>query len=340
MFFCAQQGCFREARLKGLLTIFGNTPFAIFVKVKRSQMRVRHSALFLTLFAGLSSQAMAADYDWLATPVLRGSVAPPTYVPGRPVYQRWSGFYFGGQIGAMSGEADFSNATKSQIKYILANTELEDPVSNWRTLPVSASQSMKYGGFVGYNVQWGEAITGFELNYNHLSFFTSVADTIGPIAVPGATRSDGSTVQYGVNLTSTASISIHDIVTGRARFGWAAGSFLPYGFIGAAVGNAHVSRTATLAGSTITVTPPPTIDPISGITIPGTPVTSGLALPRDPQGESRNVIAYGYTAGLGLDYQITPSLFLRGEWEYIKFLSINDVRMSMHSVHAGVGFRF
>ena len=303
-------------------------------------MRVRHSALFLTLLAGLSSQAVAADYGWLNTPVLRGSIAPPTYIPGTPIYHRWSGFYFGGQIGGMSGVADFSNATKSQIKYILANTELEDPVSNWRTLPSAASQSMKYGGFVGYNVQWGEAITGFEVNYNHLSFATSVADTIGPIGVPGATRSDGSTVQYGVILTSSAAISIHDIVTGRMRFGWAAGRMLPYAFLGAAVGNATVTRAASLAGSTITVTPPPTVDPLTGISTPGTPVTSTLALPRDPQSESRNVIAYGYTVGLGLDYEITRNLFLRGEWEFIQFVPINDVRVSMHSVHAGVGLRF
>ncbi len=45
---------------------------------------------------------------------------------------------------------------------------------------------------------------------------------------------------------------------------------MPYGFAGLAVGRADVTRFTTLAGSTKTVTPPPTTG-IGGIIDPGRP---------------------------------------------------------------------
>ena len=35
----------------------------------------------------------------------------------------------------------------------------------------SHMQSSGYGGFIGYNFQWSEAIIGVELNYTHGNFF-------------------------------------------------------------------------------------------------------------------------------------------------------------------------
>jgi opacity protein-like surface antigen len=131
---------------------------------------------------------------------------------------------------------------------------------------------------------------------------------------------------------------MRDILTARARFGWTVDRFLPYAFAGAAVGNAEVSRFASVTG-TKTVTPPPTVDAFGNV-IPGTPVTNPLSLPRNPQSESRGVIAYGYTAGLGIDIGITANMFLRAEWEYVQFFAINDVRVNVNSAHAGIGLKF
>jgi len=31
---------------------------------------------------------------------------------------------------------------------------------------------------------------------------------------------------------------------------------------------------------------------------------------------------------------------LRGEWEYIKFISIENTTVTMNSLHAGIGYKF
>ena len=127
----------------------------------------RSWALAALLAAMASSSAYAADYSAPGAfpDFLRGTESEPA---SAPTYPRWEGFYFGGQAGKTFGTADFGNATRSQIRYILANTELEDTVSDWTTLPKGTSGSQSYGGFIGYNYQWGEVVTGFELNYNHM----------------------------------------------------------------------------------------------------------------------------------------------------------------------------
>ena len=34
------------------------------------------------------------------------------------------------------------------------------------------------------------------------------------------------------------------------------------------------------------------------------------------------------------------NVFLRGEWEYVKFMSIKDTIVTQNSVHAGIGYKF
>ena len=48
----------------------------------------------------------------------------------------------------------------------------------------------------------------------------------------------------------------------------------------------------------------------------------------------------GWTAGLGLEYCLWGSVFLRGEWEYIRFINIKDTAVSMNNVRAGIGYKF
>jgi outer membrane immunogenic protein len=299
------------------------------------------SAAAIALFAVLlSSSSYGADYSpppALPDYSLRGSETEPV---GAPTYPRWDGFYFGAQAGKTFGMADFGNGSSSQISYILANTELENIVSNWTTMPQSTTASQSYGGFVGYNFQWGEVITGLELNYNHMALNAAATASIGPLIVPGATQTNGNTVQYAVSVASTASVAIHDIMTARARAGWTFDRLLPYAFAGVAVGQADVTRSANVFG-TKTVTTPAIFDPITGLLIvPQISSTAPLILPRNPQSESKSQIAYGFTAGLGVEVGILQNLFLRAEWELVQFPNISDFRVQTNSVHVGVGMKF
>jgi opacity protein-like surface antigen len=276
------------------------------------------AALVLILLA--PAGAVAADMPEF----LRGSFTPSA--------SRWDGFYVGGQAGKTFGSADFGNADNSLVSYMLANTELQSIVTNFTTLPKGSTGSASYGAFVGYNWQWDDVVLGGELNYNHMSIGIGAHDTLGPILVPGANLPDGSTVLYSVIVTSAASVSIHDIVTARARAGWVFDRFMPYGFAGLAVGQADVSRFATLAGTTKTTTSTAT---------PPVVVTGPLILPRDPQTQAQDgVIAYGFTAGLGVEVGITQNLFVRAEWEFVEFPNIADFRVSANSGRVGVGLKF
>jgi opacity protein-like surface antigen len=48
----------------------------------------------------------------------------------------------------------------------------------------------------------------------------------------------------------------------------------------------------------------------------------------------------GWTAGLGLEYMLWGNLFMRGEWEYVRFLSVKDMSFSTNNVRFGVGYKF
>ena len=51
-----------------------------------------------------------------------------------------------------------------------------------------------------------------------------------------------------------------------------------------------------------------------------------------------NHLVYGYTGGLGVDVNLIGGLFMRAEWEYIRFTSSVDT--SINTVRAGLGYKF
>jgi outer membrane immunogenic protein len=48
----------------------------------------------------------------------------------------------------------------------------------------------------------------------------------------------------------------------------------------------------------------------------------------------------GWVAGLGMEYMLWGNVFMRGEWEYIRFLSTKDISFSANNVRFGVGYKF
>jgi opacity protein-like surface antigen len=51
-----------------------------------------------------------------------------------------------------------------------------------------------------------------------------------------------------------------------------------------------------------------------------------------------NHLIYGYTAGLGMDINLIGGLFMRGEWEYVRFTASVDT--SINTVRLGLGYKF
>ena len=121
---------------------------------------------------------------------------------------------------------------------------------------------------------------------------------------------------------ASASIAISDLGTFRARAGYAVGSFLPYLFGGVALGQADIVRTTHIFGSQF-----------KSIATPTTTVFDVSAT----DGQFGHLI-YGYSAGLGVDVMLTAGLFLRTEWEYLRFTSSIDT--NVNTVRVGLGYKF
>ena len=258
----------------------------------------------------------AAAQDWLGASDLRGTFS--SMFGGSPSY--WNGFYFGGDYGHTSMKADFNNAVSGEIAYILRNTTVEDEFapSNWTALPNKSVTGSSYGAFFGYNWQNDGLVLGFGLTYNHLSGTKAAAsDAIARIV----TTSDG--YKHDLSIYGSSSVHLKDYATIRARAGYPIGRFLPYAFVGAAVGRFSYSSSATVIDD---ITPPSDPEYIVG------PITE-----TDGKGTAYEI---GFASGLGVDVQLVPNVFLRGEWEYVAFAPLDHIKTYMNSFKGGVGVRF
>jgi outer membrane immunogenic protein len=268
--------------------------------------------LLAAAMMGALSGAHAADL-----PVLRGGLTDGQ----TSSTVNWQGFYVGGQVGYGSSDENFEGSTSNLAAKALANTVIENEmqVSQWDLeLGKDSSRSVGYGAFAGYNWQWTDAVLGIEASYLHGNFGGSSSATQA-LASPTA-LSDG--FFHSVTATSSSAISISDIGTIRGRAAYAFGCFLPYAFGGFALGSANISQTFTAQDSVSIVA--------SG---PFTPL-----MPLSASNIENNHLVYGYTGGLGLDVNLVGGLFLRAEWEYIRFTASVDT--SINTVRAGLGYKF
>src|SRR5208282_5113784 len=277
----------------------------------------------LTVLA-LASPAFAADLD---LDILRGSqpVGPATFT-------RWSGFYFGGQIGYGDANTDFSNATQPLVAFSLRELALEsdDFVSTWPVLGRGSNDAVGYGGFVGYNTQWQDLVLGLEGNYTHTDFATSAS--VSPLVGSAGRIVPAGGSQYSVNLTGTGQLEITDYASLRARGGWVLGTFLPYGFAGLVIGRGSYSVTTEVYGQQNSASP--AFFPCS----PAAPTCIGYDF-SNSAGQN-GAFLYGFSAGGGLDWALTQNIFLRGEVEYVQFAPIANIVASITSARVGAGFKF
>ncbi|MDE2331776.1 MAG: porin family protein [Bradyrhizobium sp.] len=272
---------------------------------------------------GAATGAQAADMP----DFLHGSL-PATNIPTR----NWDGWYVGGQVGESWTNTDYRRTAVTQTNDLFRNTTLQGPASQLNVMGKVNGQSSGFGGFVGRNWQFDDVVLGIEANYNYFSnLATSTGGSVGPIQVaePGLVLPPGDTAVDSVTLTGHAKLRVKDQVTFRGRAGWATGDFLPYMFGGLAVGRMDVS--STISSSVIRTVN----DPVTGSTsfpLPQFALSSTI-------GKS-DAFVVGWTAGLGLEYMLWSNIFLRGEWEYTQFMSIQNTTVSENSVHAGLGYKF
>jgi outer membrane immunogenic protein len=123
-------------------------------------------------------------------------------------------------------------------------------------------------------------------------------------------------------VTSSSAISISDMATFRARAAYAWGCFLPYAFAGFALGNANITQ-SVLVTDAVSLTRFGSFTQLA-------PLSADSAI--------HNHLIYGYTAGLGIDINLYAGLFMRAEWEYVRFTDIIDT--SINTVRVGLAYKF
>jgi outer membrane immunogenic protein len=308
------------------------------VSVFDGSVAMRRVLLAAVMFGAVSG-AQAADLSDL--PILRGSL------PGglSSATRNWDGWYAGGQVGYSSAEIDFSRSIVSLTNFIFRNSVLQQPTSQWSLLHKNHAQATGFGAFAGRNYQWDDLVFGVEANYNYVnSLASSSASSIalGIVNPPGSQPPPGHTYTYNTSLNGSAALQIKDVLTFRGRAGWATGNFLPYVFGGLAVGRMDVARQVTTNvvlrddqvvtqtdqfGNSFTFSLPPVF-------------TNIPALSQTNSEERTNSFVVGWTGGLGMEYMLWGNVFMRGEWEYIKFLTVKDTTVTMNSARAGIGYKF
>jgi outer membrane immunogenic protein len=270
--------------------------------------------LLAAVILGAAGAAQAADMP----DFLRGSLVPA--VAARP---NWQGVYVGGQASYGAADMDFTNSGQDLLKKLLNSVDLEDKfnISSWPLQTKTTTQNNGFGGFFGYNAQWTDVVAGVELNYIHGRFANASSGTQArafmfptdyqSIAVAG----------------SSSSMNIRDYGSLRVRGGYAWGCFLPYLFGGVALGQADINRSAAVQLSYYYV---------------GTqnnPRLPNILPPPDSLTDNANAhFIYGYSGGLGIDIMLVANLFVRAEWEYMRFTAPVDT--TINTVRAGIGYKF
>jgi outer membrane immunogenic protein len=260
---------------------------------------------------GAVSAAQAADMP----DFLRGSLSA-----GPAPVVNWQGFYIGAQAGYGSSDESFSGSNANMLAALISDNVIQEMgVSQWNLgLGKNSARAPGYGAFAGYNWQSDDVVLGLETSYLHGSFG-------GKSSAFKALRS-GSVLSdsffHNVSVTSSAAIAISDMATFRARAAYAYGCFLPYVFGGFALGNADITRS-------VRVTDGVSLAALGPFT-PLQPLYSDDAM--------HNHLIYGYTGGLGVDINLVGGLFLRAEWEYIRFTAAVDT--NINTVRAGLGYKF
>jgi opacity protein-like surface antigen len=268
---------------------------------------------FLVAAAMMAVAQGAEAADMPDLPILRGAMTDGL-TSSRTI---WHGYYAGVQAGTGQSDTNFAHSTDAVTAHLLNNTTLESTaaVSTWPLLSKQTARGTGYGAFAGYNSQWDDVVVGVEASYLHGKFGGSQTGSMERLVTMSATVNDD------VISTSTSQMKISDYGTLRARAGYAVGSFLPYLFAGGAFGLADISRTSTVSG-------------YHDYGLGKTNVAFGVS----ETNQQKSHLVTGYTAGLGVDVNLIGGLFMRAEWEYVRFTASVDT--SINTVRAGLGYKF
>ncbi|MCO4054093.1 MAG: porin family protein [Bosea sp.] len=284
-------------------------------------MRLHLSAVAAFAFAGVLP-AFAADY-----PILRGTSSPS--LPPAPMIQEdaspWEGFYLGGLAGFSSVNFNPRTGAADLARQIaLRGTAVENEFQASRALQPSqfSGRGTTFGGFLGYNMQFGEAVLGFEADYMRMN----QGDMRSDLSNRTYTTSTG--YRETVNLDGTTMARLDDLVTLRLRTGYAMGNVMPYLTGGLAMGFGRVTNKATVTLSGVDA------DPTQAPDLPSFTINT----PRRSE-TRKNAFMMGFSAGAGVEAMF-GGLIVRGEYLFTRVAAQGGVVIDVNQARVGAGVKF
>ena len=200
---------------------------------------------------------------------------------------------------------------------MLRNTTIENEQRvDWTMLGKADTTASHFGGFVGYNWQWDEAVVGVEGNYNRTRLCMSSSDRRDAPHLPDVRRPRTTS-----RSPAPPRSRITDYGTVRARGGWAVGNFMPYG-IRRPRGRAR--RRVALGDCS------PSRDPANSRDhpVPGRPTVGDQDRRASPMATRRASASTG----------VMQNMFVRAEYEYVTVRLVQR-HQPAHPIRARVGAR-
>jgi len=276
-------------------------------------MRAQHiiKAALVALTTGIVPAASAADFGL-------GPLRGTQYASPMAETHVWEGGYFGGFGGMSNGSASFKNTLQREIAFAWRDSVAETVygVSRWPVLPNATGRQNNFGVFAGWNYQFDEIVLGVEADYTRLNLRSAAQNsltrtvTLAPLGFAG----------NGVfTVTGRGSIDLRNVTTLRARAGYTIGSFMPFVTAGVALADYQVARSASLV-----------VTDVNGNAILTQPLVSS----------KKTRFGAGLAAGAGVDVAVSENFFLRGEWQFLHFPSLDGVVVDVNTVRAAAGVKF
>lgn len=269
--------------------------------------------------------AFAADMAG-PPPVLRGALPVESGID-------WSGFYVGGSANYLNASLNRNNQ-QGQIDPLLQRlvrgSVVEGGVLAMPLIDTGAYRTsrMGFGGFAGFNWMADGAVLGIEADYTR----ASIKNEINGARSGRVSSATAPPTTYEWNASTNKRSKITDIATVRGRVGYAYGSFLPFVTGGLAMARSAETRSANINGVQF-----PTSEGVCNFMLSCGQTNYNPASLSEGNRAKLNI---GYTVGLGFDYAFSNNIFVRAEYQHIRFSDVATTNMQINQARVGAGVKF
>jgi outer membrane immunogenic protein len=258
--------------------------------------------------------------------VLRGTIPAETGID-------WSGFYAGGTASYLNASLNRNNQqgqTEPLLSRLVRGSIVETGVNAMPLIDQGSYRTnrMGFGIFTGYNWTSEGAVFGVELDYTR----ASIENEISGARSGRVTGTDTPQTTYDWTAITSKRSKITDFGTIRARLGYAYGNFMPFFTGGVALGRSAETRSAGISG----------VQYLSSDGYCDFALSCGRTnyTPASINEGNRAKLNVGYTVGLGFEYAFTNNIFVRAEYQHIRFPDVSSTTMQINQARVGAGVKF